>query len=59
MMNVDILPPSGGTGTAGMEPKGRKEGINNVTTTMFLMNVYYVQTTLKIGAHLILITTIR
>lgn len=45
MMNVDILPPSGGTGTAGIETKGRKEGINHLTTTRFLLNVYYVQTT--------------
>lgn len=45
-MNVDILPPSGETVTVGMEPKGWKEGINNLTATMFLLNSYYVQTAL-------------
>ena len=33
--------------------------MNNLTTAMILLNVYYVETTLYRGAHLILITTPR
>lgn len=60
MMNVDILPPSGVTGTAEMEPTGwKKKGSINLTSTMFRsLNTYYVQTILYVGIHLILIATL-
>lgn len=59
-MNVDILPPSGVTGTAEMEPTGwKKKGSINLTSTMFRsLNTYYVQTILYVGIHLILIATL-